>query len=118
MITFCHSYSCRATMSQGIGKFSRAGYGHYASGQYIDYGQNKKEYKTLESSAATDKLTVTNFDLAGKKISGTFNFTAMDKNDTTKFAVITNGSFTDLTWQRSYYKYWGGGAAPIFSPLS
>lgn len=67
------------------------------SAWYVDYGPNGKKYKTEIASETTGKLTITKYDLAGKKISGNFYFTAYDINDATSKVEITEGSFTDLT---------------------
>ena len=67
-----------------------------AYGEYDD-ATAAISYKT-DSATVADKITITKFDKTGKKISGTFNFTGIDKNNYSNQKVITNGSFTDLTW--------------------
>lgn len=68
----------------------------YATAQYNDYSlSGEDEFESIDGSTS-DNITITKFDKAAKKISGTFNFTLVANDATTK--VITEGVFTDLTW--------------------
>ena len=53
------------------------------------------------NSGYTGTLVVTKFDYANKKISGTFSFNANEyaPMDSTGSVSITEGKFTDVTWQ-------------------
>lgn len=68
-----------------------------ASGYYLDYSlSGENEFNSIDGGAATDKVVVTSIDKTAKKISGTFNFTLVADDGTQK--VITEGTFTNLTW--------------------
>ena len=67
--------------------------GQYAKAEY-NITSAQADYEA-SSPVITDKFTVTKFDKSAKKISGTFNFTGIHDGNQ---KVITEGTFTDLTW--------------------
>ncbi|OFX74748.1 MAG: hypothetical protein A2X12_03285 [Bacteroidetes bacterium GWE2_29_8] len=70
-----------------------------AKGYYKDSNiEPSTEFESTNDGLTTDKITITKFDAAGKTISGTFNFTAVDQDDPNVKKVITTGVFTDLKW--------------------
>jgi len=63
------------------------------------YVNNAKKYIStngLVATASIGTLEITIAKYADSKISGTFSFTGVDKDDITKKVIITNGVFADI----------------------